>query len=161
MKYLKKFNENTSDIKSTIQYVEMMMADINDYSNMDLEVDETDGDIIIKVKMNPNQNEYVDINLVMDKARQTESQLDDYEIETIDLYRLRDKEYSNSGFKSFKLCKSIYPSRRSLTKKQGFSGIDRLKNINKYIEEYDCELIFIYLREKETDFAVKLLKKFF
>lgn len=156
MKYLKKFNESTTDIT---EYVEMMMADITDY-NITLTVDENDGYIVIKLKMDNIHGEFIDINLVLDKVNQVISQLDNYEIDMIDLYKLTSKGIAGQfeqGYSSYKLSKNL--SIKEIARKQGFTGTDKLKNLNKYIDRYNCESIYIYLNKTKS--YTNKIKKFF
>jgi hypothetical protein len=161
MKYLRKFNEGVDE---DVEYLEMMLAELGEYDFMDLiyikshvnNIEEGDNNILIKIKKNEFTNGYVDIQLVIDKVNQALTQLKNYEIESIDL--------AVEGY-SWKLFKNLTSAKRELTRRQGYTGSDKLSNLNNYIDNYLYEtnkyrLIEIELTPKKPSFLSKI-KKFF
>lgn len=162
MKYLRKFNEGVDE---DVEYLEMMLAELGEYDFMDLiyikvlhqilhvnNIKEGDNNILIKIKKNEFTNGYVDIQLVIDKVNQALTQLKNYEIESIDL--------AVEGH-SWKLFKNLTSAKREVTRRQGYTGSDKLSNLDKYINHTNrYRMIEIELTPKKPSFLSKI-KKFF
>ena len=159
MKYLRKFNEGVDE---DVEYLEMMLAELGEYDFMDLvyikshleKIEEGNNRILIKIKNNDFTDGYVDIQLVIDKLNQALTQLKNYEIEAIDLVV--------QGH-SWKLFKDISSAKRELTRRQGYTGSDKLSNLNKYLTPPDktkYRFIEIELAPKKPGFLSKLKSMF-
>lgn len=169
MKYLRKFNEGVDE---DVEYLEMMLVELGEYDFMDLiyikshcaNIEEGNNHILIKIKKNEFTNGYVDIKLVMDKVNQALTQLKNYEIESIDL--------AVQGH-SWKLFNNLTSTKRELARRQGYTGADKLSNLDKYIPNNTdntnnlknfiprkYRLIEIELAPKKPSFLSKI-KKFF
>ena len=157
MKYLRKFNEGVDE---DVEYLEMMLAELGEYDFMDLvyikshveNIEEGNNRILIKIKKNDFTDGYVDIQLVIDKVNQALTQLKNYEIEAIDLVV--------QGH-SWKLFKDISSAKRELTRRQGYTGSDKLSNLNKYINHTNrYRFIEIELAPKKPGFLSKLKSMF-
>ena len=157
MKYLRKFNEGVDE---DVEYLEMMLAELGEYDFMDLvyikshveNIEEGNNRILIKIKKNEFTDGYVDVKIVMDKVNQALTQLKNYEIESIDL--------AVEGH-SWKLFKNLTSTKRELTRRQGYTGSDKLSNLDKYINHTNrYRMIEIELTPKKPGFLSKLKSMF-
>ncbi len=157
MKYLRKFNEGVDE---DVEYLEMMLAELGEHDFMDLvyikshvaNIVEGANRILIKVKKNEFTDGYVDIQLVIDKVNQALTQLKNYEIESLSLH---------TEGSSWKLFKDINSVKRELTRRQGYTGSDKLSNLNNYIDHYlyhakRYRMVEIELAPKKPGFLSKL-----
>lgn len=154
MKYLKKFNESDVNIASLVGD---MVADINDdYPWMVTNVEEINDEISINISKNTDQSSpekmgYVNLEIVLNKMNQVLEQIPDYEIVKIALYfyaigGTNKIDYSDLGpykptlpsrigpDKSYLLFKHTTSNNINSGIRQGFTGCDKLSNIDKYID---------------------------